>query len=208
MTTAPLRGLYAITPETDADLCGPVAAALRGGARLVQYRSKSVDARLRADQARQLVALCSAAGAQLIINDDVRLARDLGVGVHLGRDDTTVADARATLGPGAVIGASCYDSLRRAHDAVADGADYVAFGSFFLSPTKPAAVRAGSELLAGARVALGVPVCAIGGITPQNGAALVAAGADMLAVLSGVFASVDVEAAARAYAGLFTSRNA
>jgi thiamine-phosphate pyrophosphorylase len=124
--------------------------------------------------------------------------------VHLGKDDGRVAGARVRLGPRAVIGVSCYDSLERAVQAAHDGADYVAFGSFFASSNKPQAVRAPLALLTQARRELNIPICAIGGITPDNGAALVSAGADMLAVINGLFGAADVHAAAKAYSEFFT----
>ncbi|HEX2668305.1 MAG TPA: thiamine phosphate synthase [Gammaproteobacteria bacterium] len=200
-----LRGLYAITDGAPLpELLTTVEAALRGGARLVQYREKSADAARREGEARMLVELCRGHGVPLIVNDDVELAAAVGAdGVHLGKDDGEVSAARVCLGPQALIGVSCYDSLERALAAARDGADYVAFGSFFASGSKPAAVRAPLSLLEGARGQLGIPLCAIGGVTPENGAALVAAGADMLAVIRGVFAAEDVETAARSYATLF-----
>lgn len=206
MSEARLRGLYSITPDAAPDLCAAVAAALRGGARLIQYRGTHPDPARRHDEARQLRALCDAAGALLIVNDDPALAVASGAdGVHLGRNDPPIETARDLLGPGAVIGASCYDSLARAEAAARAGADYIAFGSFFPSPTKPDAVRAAPELLNVARASFDLPLCAIGGITPDNGGELVAAGADMLAVISGVFGVEDIEAAARAYARLFAT---
>lgn len=201
-----LYGLYAITPDSvhGPELVERTAAALRGGARLVQYRDKRTDAESRLDAARQLRALCTAAGALLIINDDCELAAAAAAdGVHLGRDDTPPGHARAVLGDNAVIGISCYDSIERAATAIAAGADYIAFGSFFPSPTKPDAVPAAPDLITRAKTAFEVPVCAIGGITPQNGGQLVAAGADMLAILSGLFSGTDVEASARMYTKLF-----
>ncbi len=202
-----LRGLYAITPNqlgTGIDLSAAVALALRGGAQLIQYRDKSTDLRRRLEQAAALRTLCRAAGVPLIINDDIELARLVGAdGVHLGRDDADPAAARARLGPQALIGVSCYAAYARAEAARRAGADYVAFGSFFPSPTKPLAVRAGTELLRLARRELGLPVVAIGGITSENGRALVNAGADMLAVISAVFDRPDIAAAARAFASLF-----
>lgn len=202
-----LRGLYAITPNqlgTGIDLSAAVALALRGGAQLIQYRDKSTDLRRRLEQAAALRTLCRAAGVPLIINDDIELARLVGAdGVHLGRDDADPAAARARLGPQALIGVSCYAAYARAEAARRAGADYVAFGSFFPSPTKPLAVQAGTELLRLARRELGLPVVAIGGITSENGRALVNAGADMLAVISAVFDRPDIAAAARAFASLF-----
>jgi len=202
-----LKGLYAITDGslTPGDALAPaVAAAIRGGARLVQYRDKSADIARRGREAGSLAALCHDHGVLFIVNDDVELARECAAdGVHLGKDDGDLAAARVRLGPRALIGVSCYDSLERAVAAAYAGADYVAFGSFHASGSKPAAVRAPMTLLTEARKALGIPLCAIGGITPENGASLIAAGADMLAVIRGVFAAGDVTAAARAYAGLF-----
>jgi thiamine-phosphate pyrophosphorylase len=184
-----------------------VESAIRGGARLVQYREKSLDAARRLLEARALVEICRGHGVPLIVNDDVELAAETGAdGVHLGRDDARIEDARVRLGPRALIGVSCYDSLERAIQAAHHGADYVAFGSFFASGSKPGAARAPLALLREARRKLDIPLCAIGGITPQNGAELVAAGADMLAAINGVFAAGDVEVAARAYTELFRQR--
>ncbi len=208
MSAAGLKGLYAITDGTltpGPKLAVAVEAAIRGGARLVQYRDKSTDSARRRQEATDLAALCRGHGVVFIVNDDVDLALESGAdGVHLGREDAALAAARVRLGPRALIGVSCYDSLDRAMDAAHGGADYVALGSFHASDSKPRAVRAPLELLVQARRALNIPVCAIGGITPQNGAELVGAGADMLAVIRGVFAAADVASAARSYAGLFS----
>jgi thiamine-phosphate pyrophosphorylase len=202
-----LRGLYVVTPDTHADpqhLAAAVAAAIRGGARLVQHRHKGGDRALRLAQAEALLRVCRTAGVPLIINDDIDLAVALGAdGVHLGRDDGDPAETRARLGPAAIIGVSCYDNLARAEAAEREGASYVAFGSFFPSTTKPHAVRASPGLLRAARERLRIPTVAIGGITPQNGRLLIAAGACMLAVVSGVFAEPNPGVAASAYASLF-----
>lgn len=202
-----LYGLYAITDSAfaEGERLGPaVEAAIRGGARLIQYRDKSTDTQRRRREARSLAELCHAHGTTFIVNDDVELAFESQAdGVHLGREDCDIATARVSLGPHALIGVSCYDSLEHAVAAAQAGADYVAFGSFYPSQTKPDAVRAPITLLAEARNRLGIPVCAIGGITPDNGATLVAAGADMLAVVQGVFGAADVAEAARRYARLF-----
>ena len=187
-----------------AALVSMVSEAIDGGARLVQYRDKSRDAARRREEAAGLAALCRLHGVPLIVNDDVELASEVGAdGVHLGRDDPAVATARRRLGEAALIGVSCYDRFERAVAAAAAGADYVAFGRFFPSATKPDAVRAETGLLRRARRELGLPVVAIGGITPENGGALIAAGADMLAVVRAVFAAADVRAAAAALARLF-----
>jgi thiamine-phosphate pyrophosphorylase len=200
-----LRGLYGITDGAPLpQLLTTVEAAVRGGARLIQYREKSADPTRRMGEARALLEVCRNHGALLIVNDDVELAAAMSAdGVHLGKDDGRVDVARVRLGPRAIIGVSCYDSLERAQQAAHDGADYVAFGSFFASASKPAAVRAPLSLLKEARAQLGIPLCAIGGITPANGGELVHSGADMLAVIQGLFGAADVNAAAKDYAKLF-----
>lgn len=202
-----LSGLYVITDaslQEPAQLPERVARAIAGGARLVQYRDKSGDRALRLRQARALAETCRAGAALLIINDDIQLAADSGAdGVHLGQDDADPAEARRRLGAQAIVGVSCYDQWPRAARAVEQNADYIAFGRFFPSRTKPQAVQASLDLIRRAKQQLGVPVAAIGGITAQNGAPLVAAGADMLAVVRGVFAAQDIRQAAGAYATLF-----
>jgi thiamine-phosphate pyrophosphorylase len=201
---ARIFGLYAITPDTGdtATLLRNVTRALRGGARVVQYRNKSSDGALRRQQARQLLTACRAVDVPLIINDDVALALEVGAdGVHLGRDDGDIAAARGALGPDRLLGASCYDRIELAQRALAAGADHVAFGSVFGSPTKPGAVRAPLSLFTEAR-GLGVPLVAIGGITPANAPDVVHAGAQAVAVISALFDAPDVEAAARSFASL------
>ncbi|MBK1719017.1 thiamine phosphate synthase [Thiocystis violacea] len=202
-----LHGLYAITPEVShhpAPLVEQVAEAIRGGARLIQYRDKGAGDKERRRQAEALLTLCRASGVPLIINDDLELAAELEAdGVHLGRHDPDPRDARERLGDAAIIGVSCYDQLALAEAAQSAGADYVAFGSFFPSPTKPQAARPEPTLLTLARERLELPLVAIGGITSQNGGLLISAGARMLAVVTGVFAQPDISAAARVYTNLF-----
>src|SRR3954468_9014895 len=201
-----VRGLYALTPDMSntSELQRRVGEALAGGARLVQYRNKSTDAVLRREQADMLLALCRPRGVPLIVNDDVELAFAVGAdGVHLGRDDAAVNAARAVLGRNALIGVSCYDELARALEAERAGANYVAFGSFFLSSVKPGAVRAPLELLQRARTATALPIVANGGITAYNAAELLASGADALAVISAVFKPRDTYAATQAFAPAF-----
>lgn len=201
------RGLYAITDPLlipDDRLMAAVEQAILGGARLIQYRDKSHDAARRLAQAGALNELCQRHAVPLIINDDVELAAQVGAaGVHIGKDDPAFAIARACLGKNAVIGVSCYDRLDLALEAARAGADYVAFGAFFPSPTKPTEIRASVALLRKARAALSVPIVAIGGITPDNAPLLLDVGADALAVVSGVFGQPDIQAAARRYANLF-----
>lgn len=202
-TTFPLRGLYAISDGPRADLVGACAAALEGGAAILQYRDKTTDPARRRREATALQALCARHGVPLVINDDIELAAQVGAaGVHLGEADAAFASARARLGTDAIIGVSCYDSLERARHFAAAGADYLAFGAFFASPTKPAARRATPDLLRAAR-ALGTPLVAIGGISADNAQSLIAAGADAVAVISALFEARDVQAAARRFADLF-----
>ena len=193
------RGLYLVTPDiADTGALLAQAGAVLPFATWLQYRNKEADAALRCAQVRALLPACRAHGVALIVNDDWRLAAECGAdGVHLGEDDGAPDAARAALGDGAIVGASCYDSLARARDAVAAGADYVAFGAFFPSHTKTNTRRAGTHLLRDA-AALGVPRVAIGGITADNAPALVAAGADLLAIVGAVFHAPDPAAAARA----------
>lgn len=209
MTAAPsLRGLYAITSEAivadQTRLLAAASAALRGGAVLLQYRDKWNHRVVRLRLARHLAALCREAGARLIVNDDATLAAECAAhGVHLGADDGDIAAARALLGGGALIGATCGNSLERAQLAVRAGANYVAFGRFFPSRTKPQAPPAELATLRGAHEHLAVPICAIGGATPDNAPQLIEAGADLIAAIDGVFGASDIEAAARMYARLF-----
>jgi len=203
----PCCGLYAITDSRlipAGCVVEQVSQAIDGGAVLIQYREKTLPREERIREARALAALCRERAVPLIINDDIELAAACGAaGVHLGRDDAPLDHARRRLGPGAIIGVSCYNRLDSARAAAGMGASYVAFGRFFPSNSKPEAVAASPSLLTRARRELRLPIVAIGGITPENGAALVQAGADLLAVIHGVFGQPDIRAAAGAYAALF-----
>jgi thiamine-phosphate pyrophosphorylase len=200
-----LAGLYAITPEDNdtARLVARVRECIEGGARAVQYRAKEATPTVRREQAAALAALCRALEVPLIVNDSVDLAIAVRAdGVHLGRDDGEVRSARDRMRSG-IIGVSCYDDPLRAQAAAAAGADYVAIGSVFPSSTKPGAVRAPLSRLAEAKRLASVPVVAIGGITAANAGEAIAAGADMVAVISAVFDAPDIRAAARAFARVF-----
>jgi thiamine-phosphate pyrophosphorylase len=202
----PISGLYAVTPQCadTAVLLSQVRQALEGGAQWVQYRDKSFNVALRHEQATELRALCREFGVALIVNDDLRLAALADAdGVHLGREDGSLREARLILGPGKIVGVSCYNDLQLAIATQQGGADYVAFGSFFASPTKPGAPLAPFDLLRQARHELSVPLVAIGGITLANANLLVAAGADALAVISAVFGSPDIREAAAGFSKLF-----
>jgi thiamine-phosphate pyrophosphorylase len=207
LNTEPLHGLYAITDAqllADSHFVEGVTQALEGGARIIQYRDKSHQLDRRLNQARALRTICTRHHALLIINDDVALAKQVHAdGVHLGLDDSGIAQARAQLGADSLIGISCYNRFELAERAAFEGADYIAFGAFYDSPTKPAAVKAGIDLITRAKQQLDIPVCTIGGITLENAAPLVQAGADMLAVISGVFAARDITAQARHFSGLW-----
>lgn len=208
MITHNLHGLYAITdanlmPE-DQTILASVSAALRGGARTVQYRDKSSDHSKRLRQATALAELCRSYGVPLLINDDVELAMKCGAdGVHLGQEDGSLAYARGRMGDRAIIGITCHDRLDLALAAEAGGADYLAFGAFFPSSTKPDAKPAPVELLTEARTRLRLPIVAIGGLSVDNANQVINAGADMVAVIHALFAHDDIEAQARAFDRLF-----
>lgn len=199
-------GVYAITPDcaNTQRLLTMSEAALRGGVAVMQYREKTGDVALRHEQASELQGLCRRHGVPFVVNDDLRLADLLGAdGVHLGRDDGSIREARIILGPGKLIGVSCYQDLGRAREAQKLGADYVAFGSFYSSPTKPGASLADVSVLRMASREISLPIVAIGGITVDNAGALIDAGADAIAVISALFDAPDVEAAARQLNALF-----
>ncbi|MCV6636227.1 thiamine phosphate synthase [Candidatus Albibeggiatoa sp. nov. NOAA] len=196
--TLPIQGLYVITDSqliNENNFIQIVEAALLGGAKVVQYREKSDDQQKKLTQATALKALCHQYTVPLIINDDVDLAQQVQAdGVHLGKQDADLSKARAQLSAQAIIGISCYNQLNLAKQAIDNGADYVAFGRFFPSKTKPNAVPASVDLLRQARQQLTCPIVAIGGITPENGRQLLQSGADSLAVINGVFAESSPQA--------------
>lgn len=205
-TTTPPRGLYLITPDSadDAQLLARTRPLLDSGAvTWLQYRNKSADDAQRRRQAEKLLPLCQAAGVPLIINDDLALALAVGAaGLHREDDTGTLAQLRTALGPHALLGASCYDQPALAQAAVREGASYVSFGAFFASRSKPTSHRATPAVFQ-ATAWLGVPRVAIGGLTPDNAGPVVAAGADLVAVIGGVFDAPDPVAAARALQALF-----
>ena len=203
----PQRGLYAITDcrnLTTTKLLYKTEQILEAGAVMLQYRNKDADTVLQFSQAGLLQALCDRYGIPFIINDEPELARMLAAdGVHLGRDDMTCREARAMLGPDSIIGISCYNEIEYAKTAAAAGASYIALGSFFPTRTKPDALRAEPELIDTAKQILRQPVVAIGGITPDNGKALLEAGADFLAVCSGLYLPADTSRVVQNYMALF-----
>ena len=208
-TEVKLAGLYAITPDWNDTrrLLDVTEALLAGGCRFLQYRNKQTSDCHRQEQAVSLRGLTSKYAARLIINDNLDLALFCAAdGVHLGEDDGHLIAARARLdaaGAGKILGASCYQSLPLALAAAKAGVDYLAFGSFFASPTKPQAKRADPALIAAAKRETGLPICAIGGITLDNASALVAAGADLLAAITALYDAPDPHQAALEFSQLF-----
>jgi len=209
VTRQRLRGLYAITDTgliEDHQLASAVNAAISGGASLIQFRDKGPSSAARTKRAASVQAECARLGVALIINDDIDLCEQIeAAGVHLGADDCNLASARQRLGAAALIGISCYNRLDLAISAEQEGADYIAFGSFYSSGIKPDAVRADTELLQRARKVISIPVIAIGGITCTSASSLIDAGADMVAVISAVFGTDDIRAAAYEFSCMFTS---
>ena len=202
-----MNNLYAITDShllPGDKLFAAVAAALKGGCKLVQYRDKSSDHSRRFAEAKQLLSLCAQHNAQLLINDDVELAHTVGAqGVHLGQSDSKPLAARMRLGSQAIIGVTCHDSLALAGQAIKDSATYIAFGRFFPSSTKPNARPAPISLISEARKAFSsIPIAVIGGITLDNGKQLLDAGADMLAVCHSLFAADDIATQAKKFIDL------
>lgn len=205
----PLRGLYAITPNDNLlpRLSALVGSALAGGVKFVQYRNKFAPAPLKRAQAAELLRICRAADAKLIVNDDVWLALEVGAdGVHLGREDGDIKMARQVLGDKRIVGVSCYGEFDRAAEAAAAGADYIAVGSVFASVTKPEATRASLDLLTKVKRELTLPVAAIGGITIANVGQVIAAGADMVAVITDLFNTMNIQERAAAYQTLFEEK--
>ena len=202
-----ILGVYAITDPIAGEgkeLLEHVQQALEGGVRVLQYRDKSAQSHRQLTECRALLEMCNAHQATFIINDDVELAAAVGAhGIHIGKNDAALAKARQQLGPDAIIGVSCYNQLPLAISAAEAGADYVAFGRFFASRTKPDAIQAELEILTQAKAELSLPVVAIGGISPENGSQLIEHGADALAIIQGIFAQPDIRAAAERHAALF-----
>jgi len=209
LTHHPIAGLYVITDTqlmTHSNLISKVEQALKGGAQLVQFRDKTSDKASKTKLARKLKILCENYQAWFIINDDIHLAKDVQAhGVHIGKDDTDITLARELLGPKAIIGVSCYNDLARAIQMQNLGANYVAFGRFFTSKTKPNAPQANIETLTLAKQKLSIPIVAIGGINAQNSKLLIDAGADSLAVIQGIFSHSDIQERSQAIQSQFNA---
>ncbi len=202
-----MQGLYLVTPNWDdtEKLLAVTEQALQAGVTLLQYRHKEATAALRREQGGALRELCHKYSVPFLVNDHVALCRELGAdGVHLGGTDAPLAEVRATLGPNKLIGASCYGELARAQAAQAAGASYVAFGGFYPSKVKQYAVTTQASIVRHAREAIGVPLCVIGGMTPENARPLVAEGAHMVAAISSVYLADDVAAAVREFQSIIS----
>ena len=206
-----MKGLYAITDTANLSseiMLTSTEEILCAGAKLLQYRNKQEDENTRLTEAKQLINLCKQYTVPLIINDDIALAVQTGAdGVHLGKTDSSIADARKRLGDKAMIGCSCYNDLDRAQQAANSGADYIAFGAFSPSPTKPEDAHATPDIIQTAKQKFNLPVVDIGGITPENGQSLIEAGADMLAVISGLYASDDPFNTTKKYIKMFNTES-
>ncbi len=210
MKNNPLQGLYAITDEQlmpENVFSQKVEQALVGGTRIIQYRDKSNNPQKRFHQASLLCLLCKKYQAICLINDDVELAKAVNAqGVHLGRDDISLIQARQTLGDNAIIGISCYNDLNLAMTAEKNTASYVAFGAIFPSPTKPNAIVAGLNIISNAKQQLSVPICSIGGINDDNIHQVIQNGSDMVAVISSVFSSQDIQHSAKKLSNHFINQ--
>lgn len=201
-----VTGLYAITPDLadTARLLRMADAALSGGARLLQYRNKVADSALRLEQARGLAKMCRAHAVPLIINDHLDLALAVDAeGLHIGAEDGSIEEAHRKLGPGRILGVTCYRKIENALEAARIGASYVAFGGFFASPVKGGTGGAPMSILGEAKRRAGLPVVAIGGITVDNAPQLIAAGADSVSVITALFGAPDIKAAAERFRALF-----
>ena len=201
-------GLYLVTPNWDdtGRLLAATESGLRGGAVLVQYRHKEADQALRLEQASALLALCRRYGRRLVVNDHLELCMQIGAdGVHLGGTDVAPALARRVLGPGKIVGVSCYGQLALAHAAQEAGASYAAFGGFYPSPVKKYDFVTAPSILDTARAQLRLPLVVIGGMTADNAAPLVARGAHMVAAITSVYQAADTAAAVHAFDALFAA---
>ena len=205
-----LKGLYAITDEkliTRQRFSEAVELALQGGARIIQYRDKSDNPQKRFQQASKLCTLCEQYQAVSIINDDIELTKAVNAdGVHLGKADVSLTQARQILGDNAIIGISCYNDLTLAIEAEKNTANYVAFGAIFSSPTKPNANIAGLDIISKAKQQLSIPVCTIGGITNKNIQQIIQNGADMAAVINSLFSVDDIKHTAKELSGHFINK--
>ena len=198
-----LSGLYVIADAEligNADIVSKTEEVLQAGVKILQYRDKTNAQKDRYSIAEQLRRLTHDYESLLIINDEASLAQSIDAdGVHLGKNDTSIEAARELLGKNKIIGASCYAQFENVYPAISASADYIAFGSFFHSPTKPNAPKANIDLIINAKQQFNTPICAIGGINPQNASTILQAGADMIAVISSIFNASSPKLAVQEY---------
>ena len=206
MSSLKISGPYAITPDLNQtnDLLNKTRQVLEGGVKLVQYRNKSANDSLRREQAKLLLPLCREHNALLIINDHLEIAIEIDAdGVHVGKNDVSVSAAKNQLGQNKIVGTSCYNQLDLAMQAQKDGADYIAFGAFFSSLTKPNAVSVSISLVNQAQKALSIPIVGIGGIQLTNARTVIQSGCAAIAVCHDLFQAENIKATAEHYVQLF-----
>ena len=206
-----LKGLYAITDSKlmGSDLISKTEQAILGGINILQYRNKTAPLEQQEQEALKLAQLCKKNNVLFLINDNVELALKVNAdGVHLGQQDTPLQKAREQLGKDKIIGVTCHEKIELAVEAQKKGADYVAFGRFFNSQTKPSAPAAELSLLSESKKSISIPIVAIGGITQETAALLLEEGVDMLAVIHGIFAQDDILGATRQFVGIIDSTKA
>jgi thiamine-phosphate pyrophosphorylase len=206
LSSLKISGLYAITPDLNHtnDLLNKTRQVLEGGVKLVQYRNKSANDSLRREQAKLLLPLCREHNALLIINDHLEIAIEIDAdGVHVGKNDVSVSAAKNQLGQNKIVGTSCYNQLDLAMQAQKDGADYIAFGAFFSSLTKPNAVSVSISLVNQAQKALSIPIVGIGGIQLTNARTVIQSGCAAIAVCHDLFQAENIKATAEHYVQLF-----
>ncbi len=192
-----MQGIYAITPDEDNDdlLLNKIIIAIKGGIRIIQYRHSTATHDVCLRQALSIATICKAHHVMLLINNHIDIAKTCSAsGVHLGINDTPITTARAQLGNDAIIGATCYNSLERAKVAQKSGANYIAIGAIFPSPTKPNAPQCSLEKLRTIKQKINLPLIAIGGINFENAQSVLATGVDCIAMVSGLFDTQDITA--------------
>ncbi|MEO9301348.1 thiamine phosphate synthase [Acinetobacter pittii] len=203
-----MRGLYLITNDDPIQLLLEkldAALATRQVA-ILQYRRKKIDKADQPAEVEQIKLLCEKYQVPFVINDDLKLAAQFGLGVHLGQSDGEITDAKSQLPEGVIIGRTCLNSLELAQKAITDGATYIAFGAVYATSTKPEAGNVGIEVIKQAAAQYDVPICAIGGLTVENSQPVIEAGADLCAVISDILgrSTAEIPARVQAWAQLFS----
>ncbi|KJH62169.1 Thiamine-phosphate synthase [compost metagenome] len=203
-----MRGLYLITNDDPIQLLLEkldVALATKQVA-ILQYRRKKIEKTDQPAEVEQIKLLCEKYQVPFVINDDLELAAEFGLGVHLGQSDGEITDAKSQLPQNVIIGRTCLNSLELAQKAIADGATYIAFGAVYATSTKPEAGNVGIEVIKQAAAQYDLPICAIGGLTVENSKPVIEAGADLCAVISDILgrSTAEIPARVQAWAQLFS----